>query len=269
MKRIIIGLALFALLAPVAQAGTWKSPHYPYGDLTLGNCALVNTQSEANATHVYTLNPDNTIAINSAYMSRWDRNARCDEIQFHVDHNTSINRLTNWLDETAYGWYANIGTSHFKNQTISTSRHEWFFVDVNGIHRIPDWLTALSRGLLINDRISIPPAHTEKFYELAEIGPPLLFSSIEKGQTQWLGPWSEKVYNIWKNGDRDYTTGHPPMPSRLVEELGRRTDCASFAGSCSILFESCQYIPYTPPDEYENLLDWSWMLRNPGCPLAD
>jgi len=143
MKKIIVisavAVFLFVLSAHSSAASTWKSPYAPFtDDLKAGNCTLVNTVAEKDSTHVYTLNPDNTYNLNWAYWERWRRNARCDELQFHVDHSTPISRLNSWLDEVAYGWYADIGNTHFKGQTVSTSRHEWFFVDQNGIHRIPD-----------------------------------------------------------------------------------------------------------------------------------
>jgi hypothetical protein len=258
MKKISFGIAicifvLFPLFQP-AQANTWKSPSYPYtDDLVVGNCTLVDTLAEADDTHVYTLNPDNTTQLNRAYYEHWDRNARCDELQFHVDHNTPISRLTTWLDETTYGWFANIGTSHYKDQTVSTSRHEWFFINESGAHRIPDWLTALSWGLLIDDRMSI--YQTDAFYKYVTIGAPLQFAE---------GQFADKINAVWKDEVRDYGN----LPARLGEEIKDWT--LPERNSYMNAFESCEFdLGRRGFNPHDNLLDWSWMLSNPGCPLAD
>ncbi|EKE22258.1 MAG: hypothetical protein ACD_7C00013G0002, partial [uncultured bacterium] len=251
MKKIILfsflTLALFLLSSQASLAGTWKSPNPPFtDDLMAGNCILVNTVAEKDATHVYTLNPDNTIDINQSYHERWDRNARCDEIQFHVDYSTPISRLNSWLDSVAFSWYENIGTTHFKGQTVSTSRHEWFFVDQNGIHRIPDWLTGLSWGLLIGDRISIPAAHTEAFYEKVAIGTPLNFGE---------GQYADKIHDIWLEGDEDFSA----LPASMQEELNTVIAQADVFNECA--FEWTSVFPGNP---WNSLFDWSWMQRNTG-----
>ncbi|MFA6512018.1 MAG: Ig-like domain-containing protein [Patescibacteria group bacterium] len=40
-------------------------------------------------------------AAAAAYQQHWGREPRCTELQFHLDHNTPLNRLTNWLSENA------------------------------------------------------------------------------------------------------------------------------------------------------------------------
>lgn len=254
----VLAVTLFLLSGKPSAASTWKSPYPPFtDDLTAGwnsNCILVNTPSEADATHVYTLNPDNTIQINQSYYTKWERNARCDEIQFHVDHNTPITRLNSWLDSVAYGWYANIGNTHFKNQTVSTSRHEWFYVDQSGIHRIPDILTAWSWGLLMEDRISIYSGHTDAFYKYAPLGAPLKFSE---------GRYVNKIHDIWKEEDRNFST----LPSRLASSIRNNTY------GYSKIFSSCPSNCGSDTDRFcGNLLDWRWYQSNPGyysCPTRE
>lgn len=190
-------------------------------------------------------------------MTIWDRNARCDELQFHVDHNTPLDRLRSWLGEVARGWYQNIGSTHFKDQTISTSSHEWFLVKDGVLRRIPDWLTAVSWGLLIDDRISIPYQLNTEFYNLVTIGPPLNFGD---------GPYADKIHAIWKEEDREY----PELPSALEYEINRIGFWQySEMRRSGNLFTNCTYQSYYSRDPYANLLDWTWMLRNPGCPLAE
>ncbi|PIY95469.1 MAG: hypothetical protein COY66_06760 [Candidatus Kerfeldbacteria bacterium CG_4_10_14_0_8_um_filter_42_10] len=254
MKKIIIIFAaavfLFVLSIQQSAAGTYIDPQTGHDDYAAGNCIMVTTRAEADNNHVYTLNPDNTIMLNFYYSAYWSRNARCDELQFHVDHNTTGAVLINWLDSVARSWYDNIGSSHYKHQTVSTSRHEWFFVNEDGIHRIPDWLTALSWGLLINDRYSIPANHTTDFYDSVTIGAPLNFSE---------GQYADKIHDIWLEGDDDYST----LPERIEEEINLVKAQANVFNTCTFSWYSAY-----PGNPWRNLFDWTWMLHNPGCPLA-
>ena len=42
-------------------------------------------------------------AVVNAYTSIWGRDPRCDELQFHLDHSTSLTRLQSWLEENKPG----------------------------------------------------------------------------------------------------------------------------------------------------------------------
>lgn len=251
MKKTLLFMSLVGLVGLVgakpAEAKTYLDPYSFEEGYSAGKCVMVDTRSEADSTHVYTLNPDNTVKLNQAYWRRWGRGARCDELQFHIDHNTPVLRLELWLDSVAYDRYANIGGTHFESQTVSTSRHEWFLVKNGVLHRIPDWLTALSWGLLINDRFSIPDVHEIKFYNLVTIGEPLSFNQ---------GSYFKKINAIWSQGSRDYSK----LPSGLQDEVRDRLS----------LFTDCTFgYRYGFNNTYRVLLDWTWMLRNPDCPLAD
>ncbi|PIY95913.1 MAG: hypothetical protein COY66_05650 [Candidatus Kerfeldbacteria bacterium CG_4_10_14_0_8_um_filter_42_10] len=241
-------------------ASTWKSPNYPYtDDLKIGNCTLINTIAEKDATHIYTLNPGFTVQLNSAYINYWNRNARCDELQFHVDHNTSLTTLNNWLGQIAVSWYKNISATHLNHQTISTSRHEWFYIDENGVHRIPDILTAWSFGLLLDDRFSVNPSLTDAFYNNVTIGTPLNFNN---------GQYKTQINNIWKNNASITDSG---LPATLITNLNY-LDAYHYIGhpfGYNGVFDNCQLDGWNLESRvYENLLDWSWMLRNHDCPLA-
>ncbi|MBU0706935.1 hypothetical protein KKG41_01025 [Patescibacteria group bacterium] len=251
-KLLIFTIILFfaAVLTPQADAATWKDRIFPAEPYMAGDCFMVDQPSEADETHVYTLNPDNTNELSMSYLMRWRRNARCDELQFHVDHNTPLSRLNAWLDEIAYGWYANISTSHLKHQTVSTTRHEWFYIGDNGIHRIPDWLTGLSWGLLIGDRISIPSNHTEQFYNTVALGTPLSFND---------GTYASEIDSIWHDGITDYSD----LPDSMVEEIDLVMGQMNPFTDCSFGWGAF------PGNPWRNLFDWSYMLRNPGCALAD
>ncbi len=254
MKKITLltfVLLLAAIPASRVEAGKWRHGNEYY---TAGNCYMVDSQAMADDQHVYTLNPDHTFQLNYSYVLRWGRNARCDELQFHVDHNTPLSRLNAWLDEVAFGWYSNLSASHFNRQTISTSRHEWFYVDENGIHRIPDWLTGLSWGLLVNDRLSIPIVHTEAFYEYATISNPLNY---------YGGSYVDEINDIWQDGNRDYSN----LPTSMVNDINSVNSPVlrvGRGGSFSV-FTNCAYLTSSAGDPYGNLLDWSWMQHNLGC----
>jgi len=252
-KLLIFAVVLFfaVVLIPQANAVTWKAKYDPSEPYMAGDCFMVDQLSEADETHVYTLNPDNTNELSMSYLMRWRRNARCDELQFHVDHNTPLSRLNAWLDEIAYGWYANISTSHLKHQTVSTTRHEWFYIGDNGIQRIPDWLTGLSWGLLIGDRISIPSNHTIKFYELANLDSPLNYNT---------GIYADDINGIWHDGVTDYSN----LPNSIAEEIELVDHQMDAFVNCSFTWNSA-----FPGNPWRALFNWSWMLRNPGCALAD
>ncbi|MFC1687268.1 hypothetical protein ACFL0L_01720 [Patescibacteria group bacterium] len=249
MKYLV---SLVAIIAVFAFINTAHAGNYYYGSdgqtpLKAGDCKLVKTESEASEIYVYTLNPDYTILLNQSYFDHWQRNARCDELQFHVDHNTTRTRLRVWLRDIAYGWYSDIGASHLKNQTVSTGDYEWFFIQNGTIRRIPDILTAWSWGLLINDRITIPREHTDDFYNLTTLGAPLNFND---------GQYVDDINDIWNDGNRDYSS----LPSRLADDI------QSQVSGTKRVFERCTYSSGSSP--YRALLDWGWMLRNSGCALA-
>jgi len=257
MKKIILLSMLigaFCLIVQPAMAGMYREPSYPYDyGYKAGNCIMVDQESEADSTHVFTLNPDNTVTINQEYYIRWGRNARCDEIQFHVDHNTPISTLSAWLNEVEVSRYQNMAASAYEGNTVSTSRHHWYFIQ-NGIaHRIYDWPTAMAWGVLLEDRRSIPAVHTGSFYQYVTVGEPLNFTE---------GLYYEKINAIWKEGDRDYSS----LPTRLAWAVRTTSgQCKSY--TCA--FDDCQYQYHFPGDPYPNLLDWNWMAYNPGCPLAE
>ncbi len=265
MKRVwlalAVGVSVTLVFAGSASAGTYLSPYAPYEDgYKAGDCTMVTTRGEADATHVYTLNPSNTVNLNLSYLYYWGRNARCDELQFHVDHNTSIARLNSWLKSVVVDWFKNIGTTHYNNQTVSTTwsnghGYEWFLVRDGAIHRIPDWLTALSWGLLMNDRLSIPVGVHEEFYDNAPLGAPVSFND---------GPYATKIRSIWQNGDRDFST----LPASLATEINSFLSGGGGRSGNWGVFTSCSYQFSWSSDPYGVLLDWSWMLRNDGCPLA-
>lgn len=198
-SAILVGLGLVALAQP-AEADTYPSK--------AGDCWLVDQRSEADSTHVYTLNHAHTIELNMLYYENWRRNARCDELQFHVDHNTSKERLDLWLKEVAWGWYQNIGVTHFNHQTVSTSRHEWFYIDESGAHKILDWPTQMSWGMLLGDRISIPTSHTEAFYDYVTIGAPLSYTE---------GTYFSEVQEIWDGGI--VVESSETIPQVLLDEI--------------------------------------------------
>lgn len=250
MKKYIFLFAVIILLftALPAKAGTYRDPYTLKWGYKAGDCTMVDTRSEADATHVYTLNPDNTVQLNSSYVGYWNRNARCDELQFHIDHNTSLTKLRSWLGGIATGWFKKIGATHFRHQTVSTLRNEWFYIDEQGAHRISDWLTGLSWGLLIDDRISIALPLTDAFYNNVTISTPLKFND---------GRYKTKIYNIWKNGSRNYSG----LPSRLKTEIKNMINRDELYGS---IFEKCSFFS-DHGDPRTDLLDWSWMLSNPSC----
>lgn len=99
-KSIILSVGIFAAGAFLLSAHVAFSKTYRNRDgtpMNVGKCTLVSKRSEANASRVYTKSPSRARAINAQYRKWWDRNASCSELQFHINHKTSISRLTQWL----------------------------------------------------------------------------------------------------------------------------------------------------------------------------
>lgn len=253
-NRIILATTSFLLFGTLLFTQDAKANFYPSYDgetpLKVGDCTLVDDKSEASATQVYTLNPTYVEQISGKYWTYFRRNARCDELQFHVDHNTPVRKLEKWLLKTVTN---RIQSGYYNGNTVTTrSRHEWFWVENNVAHRIPDWLTGLSNGFLLSDRIILSEALSGLFYKHIPIGMPIAFGD---------GPYAEKITSSWKNGDRDYST----LPSRIADDIRYLTDVDPPYKS---VFSSCTFVERNRLDAYGDFLDWSWMLRNPGCALA-
>lgn len=248
LLSVVVSLCAVILLTPSAEASSWIGSDGKT-HIKVAACTLVNTRSEADASHVYTLNPDHTIKLNDAYYAVWSRNARCDELQFHVDHSTSLLRLTQWLAAEARSWSENIRGSHLNNQTVSTPRREWFFIQNGVARRIPDILTGWSSGLLVGDRYSIYDG--DYFYAHVTIGSPLRFSE---------GRYADEIHGIWKEGNNDFSM----FPTKLASQIDYYHTTSGYGN----IFTSCSYNINFPGDPMAALLDWSWMQRNPGCPLA-
>jgi chitodextrinase len=233
---LIVGALFLSAASAILALGYQKDNGDP---LYAGQCRLVSNRAEAGPTKVYTLNPDHTIKLNNLYKDYYNRNARCDELQFHVDHNTSIYRLELWLSETMLGWFRTIGKTHFEGQTISTSRHEWYFVQGGVLHRIYDWPTALAWGLLPADRLSIPYQLTDRFYNIVTIGNPLDFS---KGQ------YATPIHNLWKRGMENISVLPLSMQNEIIKFKNSNTYQSAFTGRHRLTYHGA----------YGALLTWGW-----------
>lgn len=249
-KLTILFSIIFGLgLATSVEATTIKDR---YGDpVVVSGCTLVSTQDEADAMHVYTLNVANVQDINSKYHSQWGRNARCDELQYHVLHNTTQRRLREWLNTVAFSWYRSIGTSRLVGTTIGNEG--MFLVQRDGIHRVPDLLTAFSWGLISWDRFSLPRDQRTTFNAVVAMGDPLEFSD---------GPYAEKIRAVWQDGDRDFST----LPTRLADALD------TYVNGYPKILSSCPTYKLGGTDRGQyTYFDWQWTKANPGyllCPAA-
>lgn len=243
LLSIIISAGVLFLLSNAASADTYRSPYYPYEKgYKAGDCIMVDDRSEADATHVYTLNPSHTVNLNNSYYLYWNRNARCDELQFHVDHNTSDKKLRAWLGKKSVAWFKNLKVSPLEGTTISQGTG-WFLIKDGKTRKIPDWLTGLSWGLVIWDKRTIGEPLRAAFTQYVKSGAPLDFND---------GPNADKIRTIWKDGDRDFSL----LPERLASEI---TNSLTFFTECRANLGH--------GDPRDRPLNWDWMLRNPGCPL--
>lgn len=218
MKTVII--SLITLIGITIGAGAVRAANYAAGDgkpILVGICALVDTKSQEDSTHVYTTNPDYVQRIGVLYVRYFFRNPRCDELQFQIDHNNSLAKIEAWLSSRVA---ARLASGYYNGQTISTDKHEWFLMENSQAHRIPDWLTALSNGLLIDDRLSFYNGMTTTFYANAKIGQPVQFND---------GTYATTIVSIWKNSDRDYSA----LPTRMATEINTLADSLSVFTTCT------------------------------------
>lgn len=124
-----------------------------------GFCTVQNTTCADPYSCVKANTLDEARNINNLYYEYWGRDAGCDEVQFHVDHVTSHDRLANWLGSTTdtreYGFIGTAGIDHLEGQTVSfgfnvrgngAPRHV-YFVNNGYRYRIYDVATAASWGL--------------------------------------------------------------------------------------------------------------------------
>ncbi len=164
-----------------------------------------------------------------------------------IDHNNSLAKIQGFLRKVLRQRFL---SGYYDNQTI-TINHEWYFITHGTARRIPDWLTSSAYGLLYSDRAYVSNRYEvlRSFQQSFIIGEPLRFGD---------GPYAEKILSIWQMGDTDYTT----LPQRLAENITLLVTGAN-------VFRDCTYQGFSSTDRSsDNSLDWSWMLRSPGCPLA-
>jgi hypothetical protein len=245
MKKILFFPLILVLLAlPLKiEAGTYPTGQFDDTPLKAGNCTMVNTEAEKSVTTVYTLNPDHTRSLAYQYRNVWHREARCDELQFHVDHNTTINCLRLWLIEVEKERYRNMGTSIYNGQTMSTPRYDWFLIKDGKRYHIPDLPTAYAWGLLVQDRISVSSFLTDYFYEHVEDGGALNYTD---------GQYFEQIDDVWRNLNFSQST----FPTRLQEELETQ-----FSQNAFTYINPCSIDLYIR-GAYCKLLDFGWTSQN-------
>jgi len=122
LSIILISLPL------LSQAGTYPTSIFDNTAQKAGYCTMVTLISEKSETSVYTLNPTHTVSLANSYFEYWSRWPRCDELQFHIDHNTSLSRLRAWLSQVERQRLQNVNQLPYAGQTVSTMEHEWFLI---------------------------------------------------------------------------------------------------------------------------------------------
>lgn len=146
--------------------------------------------------------------INSVYKFWWNRNARADEISFHKSHNTSIQKLEDWVRSIRKNLNVR-GRYHISNlegQTVSTQQGinasdgggKMYLIRNGQRHRVYDIPTALAFGLHWGDRISLPEdgMHLNYILKAFPEGAPLNLSD---------GPFFKYVKEMEFNGRMSVT----------------------------------------------------------------
>lgn len=207
MKKLLILLPLLLVAVLVVPKST-KAVYQNFGQtepITApgqnGNCVLTPDPNEKSDTVTYTLNVEKTVRISRLYKEIWDRYANCNELTWHAEHNTPIDRLTNWLFTVEKNRYLN-------HEYIGTVRTEggkiWRLI--NGKRqRVYDWLTMVSWGYLSQDTHSIHKNLTNVFFAAYPEIEPLNYSD---------GPYHSQVQEMWLEGNREAN-----VPQKLLQEL--------------------------------------------------
>src|SRR5690606_14393741 len=147
----------FLLLLSVSIAVWPKTTLAVYVDpvthepIMTNGCVLTPDPAQKNAHTVYTLNISLTQDIDRAYYEWWGRYARCDELQFHAEHNTPWARVNSWLSKTQIQRYKDhVYTGGlFKTHAQGTFSDAKIWRIINGKRqRVYDWPTQMAWGFL-------------------------------------------------------------------------------------------------------------------------
>lgn len=239
MQRLLIVslsfLAGLTLVASTAQA-VYADPVSRKPITTDGsNCVLTPDPAQKSATTVYTLNINLTNTINDHYLSYWHRSARCDELQWHADRGTSVNKLDRWLRKVEIQRLRN----HEYEGLVYSSGAHWRLI--NGKRqKVPDWLTQMAWGYVTKDGFAIHSQTKKQFLEAYPEIKPLNYTE---------GPYFQQVDDMWRNGTRTAN-----VPQDLNDELlqyGFGTGYFLYRNVCWYLIRGC-----------DSGYDWSFLYEN-------
>lgn len=253
MKRL--SLAAFVLVA-VGIIGTVSATPVFAKDLGYAGLARVS-DSEKNSQTVKARTLDEVRNINRLYFNEWGRDARVDELQFHVDHVASHAVLTAWLEDnpqapcTLYNAACryNVGTEQIDRlagHTVSTDAHEFFFIKDGKRWVIPDFPTMNAWGLLFNDRWSTIGPATAYLKSHYPLGGTLNYAD---------GVYHDEIQTYWSG--RDGNAVPETLPEAMQDLFVQTMDSNVIYGDWHWLGvqTSSSWVGYS----YNNLLDWSYL----------
>lgn len=194
--------------------------------------------------------------IKSVYKFWWNRDARADEITFHRTHNTSIQRLEDWVRSIRKNLNVNgrYRISTLEGQTVSTQQLATFpdggkmYLIQNGQrHRVYDIPTALAFGLEWGDRISLPQdgPHLNYILNAFPEGAPLNIAN---------GPYATYVREMELGGRTSVTEESAPINALLTR--GRCLLTHAVGDSACTEWNS----PGTH-NQLTTLFDWSFLTK--------
>jgi len=146
--------------------------------------------------------------IDNSYMQIWHRHARCDEVRFHLDHGTSREKLEAWLQQVKV---QKLGEAYGNNTFIAPStgnlnNDATWWLDTSGVaHRVYDWPSMMSWGLLLEDTYSMPAEELGFWNRVVPKGSIMDYTT---------GPYYEQVQNYW-----DDSTYVPIVPQAIKDDL--------------------------------------------------
>lgn len=154
--------------------------------------------------------------INNIYREIRGNNARCDELDFHVQHVTPHDVLRNWLTETLgikvlSASVVNVNVGDLEGKTIlDRSNGKLYLIKDGARHWAPDVLTMASHGLIYEDGIVL------ENYQVSSI---VLGYQLK----YWEGKYYRTIEVVLREGNKEAIRF---LPARLNEEVEKLADRA-------------------------------------------
>ncbi len=86
---------------------------------------------------------EEVINYDNLYLEYFGRQARCDELEFHLQHNTSHEDLITWMmEQEDYTWWSNLITTYEGEAIYGSVSKDVYYVKDGLLYSVPDLMTA-------------------------------------------------------------------------------------------------------------------------------